>query len=180
VLAVPVNVMAAIELDPPFSPERLGPLTQGHACHMQKLWMLATGVPDRMLGAGWGSPFYWLSAEHRLPEPDGVQIVVGFTLQNAIDPEDRDAVERALRCYAPEATVLAVDWHDWNADPWARGGWMSPPPGWASAGVRTVLRQPHGRIVMAGSDVAPEHGGWIAGAVTSGRHAATTVLARLR
>lgn len=36
-------------------------------------------------------------------------------------------------------------------------------------------RMDTGWIVMAGSDVAPVHGGWIAGAVTSGRAAALAV-----
>jgi monoamine oxidase len=89
-------------------------------------------------------------------------------------------VERALRAYAPEARVLATDSHDWTADPWSRGAWGSPPVGWESSGVSARLGQPHGRVLMAGSDVSEEFGGWIAGAVASGRAAARDALARLR
>jgi monoamine oxidase len=180
VLAVPVNVMARIDLDPPFAPPRRAALAQGHIGRPLKVWMLASGVPDRMLAAGWETPFFWLSAEHRVKEPTAAQLVVAFAFHGAIEASAPGAVERALRDYAPRARVLAVDHHDWMNDPYARGGWMSPPLGWASAGIMPLLKESHGRVVIAGSDVALAHAGWIAGAVTSGRAAATASLALLR
>ena len=175
VMAVPVNALGGITFDPPFDPERARFIAEGHVCRMTKVWMLATGVPDNVLGAGWQTPFYWLSAERQVGD---AQLVVAFALEGAIDPTDRDAAERALRTYAPQARVLAVDHHDWVADPYARGGWFVPSVGWY--GARRVLAEPHGRVLMAGSDVAPEHGGWIAGAVASGRAVAADLANRLR
>ncbi|MBL8127759.1 MAG: FAD-dependent oxidoreductase [Chloroflexia bacterium] len=174
VMAVPVNALGGISFDPPFDPKRAHFIEQGHVCRMTKVWMLATGVPEKMLGAGWQTPFYWLSAQRRVGE---AQLVVAFALEGALDPTDRDAAERALRAYAPEAHVLAIDSHDWVSDPYAQGGWFVPPVGWFDA--RRVLAAPHGRVVMAGSDVAPEHGGWIAGAVASGRAVAADLADRL-
>jgi monoamine oxidase len=63
ILAVPINTIAQLLLDPPLAPERLRALTQGSVCTMTKVWILATGVPERMLAAGWDTPFYWLTAE---------------------------------------------------------------------------------------------------------------------
>jgi monoamine oxidase len=77
-----------------------------------------------------------------------------------------------MSVYAPNARVLAADWHDWANDPWSCGGWMSEPPGWTTGGVLDLLAQPHGRVLMAGADVASEHAGWIAGAIYSGHQAA--------
>ena len=176
VLAVPVNTMRHIAVDPPFDPRRCQALEIGNVCTASKIWMLATGVPERMLGAGWHTPFYWLAAERRVGE---AQLVIAFALRGSVDPADTTALTRALRDYAPEAEVLAADWHDWVADPWSRGGWMTKPPGWDASGVIELLPQPHGRIVMAGSDVAPRFPGWIAGAVVSGCAAAAEVAARL-
>ena len=175
VMAVPVNALGGIAFDPPFGAERARFIAEGLVCRMTKAWMLATGVPDNVLGAGWETPFYWLSAQRHVGE---AQLVVAFALEGAIDPSDRDAMERALRVYAPQARVLAVDHHDWVADPYARGGWFVPPVGWLDA--RRVLAAPHGRVLMAGSDVAPEHGGWIAGAVASGRAVAADLADQLR
>jgi monoamine oxidase len=175
VLAVPINTIPSIEFDPPLGRERLEPLELGHACRMTKVWMLATGVPERMLAAGWGTPFYWLAAQ--APPVDEAQLVVAFALEGSIDPGDHDGLERALRAYAPEARVLASDHHDWTRDPWSQGGWMAARPGWESAGVFERIAAPHGRVILAGSDVADEFPGWIAGAVTSGRAAAREALA---
>ena len=177
VLAVPVNAMSGIQYDPPMPARRAQALRDGHICRPTKVWMQATGVPDRMLAAGWETPFYWLAAEKRV---DNAQLVVAFALEGTVDPTDLGALERGLRMYAPDARVLAADSHDWVADPWARGGWMTPPPTWRTDDVLAELGAPHGKIVMAGSDVAPEHAGWIAGAVASGHAAAEHVINELR
>jgi monoamine oxidase len=166
ILAVPINTMAQLLVDPPFASERFRALTQGSACTMTKVWMLATGVPERMLAAGWNTPFYWLAAEQSVDER---QLVVAFALQDSIDITDLSALEQALRAYAPEARVIAARSHDWVNDPWACGGWMTDPPGWTTAGIPEAIAAPHGRMLMAGSDVAPRFGGWIAGAIESGR-----------
>jgi hypothetical protein len=166
ILAIPVNTMAEVLLDPPFLPERLRALRQGSACTMTKVWMLATGVPERMLAAGWNTPFYWLAAEQLVG--DG-QLVVAFALQGSVDATDLGALEQALRAYAPEARVIAARSHDWVNDPFSCGGWMTEPPGWTTAGIPELIAAPHGRMLMAGSDVAPRFAGWIAGAIESGR-----------
>ncbi|MFN8594341.1 MAG: NAD(P)/FAD-dependent oxidoreductase [Thermomicrobiales bacterium] len=168
ILAVPINVMPHIAFAPPLAPERMAALEEGNVCTVSKVWMLATGVPERLSGTGWDTPFCMVIAE---PAGDA-QLVVGFALQGALDPNDRDAVEAALQVYAPEARVLAVAWHDWTNDPWARGGWMSEPPTWTTGGVLDLLAQPHGRVLMAGADVASQFAGWIAGAIVSGHEAA--------
>jgi monoamine oxidase len=176
VLAVPINVLPSIELDPPLDADLRDALAQGHACRMTKVWMRATGVPDGMLAAGWGTPFHWLAVQAR----DGdAQLVVAFAVHGAVDARDRGALERALRAYAPDAQVTDSRWHDWNADPWARGGWLTPPVGWESAGVLERLAAPHGRVLLAGSDVSDRFAGWIAGAIASGRAQARAALARL-
>ena len=58
------------------------------------------------------------------------------------------------------------------SDPWARGGWMVHPAGWHDTRTEALLSRPNQRVLMAGSDIAPEFAGWIAGAMTSGRQAA--------
>jgi monoamine oxidase len=177
VLAVPVNVRATIEIQPPPPADVATALGQGQICRAVKVWMVATGVPDGMLGAGWGTPFYWLAAQRTV---DDGQLVVGFSLPELLDPSDRDAVEDALQAYAPGARVLATGGHDWNADPFSRGGWMTEPPGWSTHGVLERLAERHLRIVMAGSDVAPEFAGWMAGAIASGATASACILERLK
>jgi monoamine oxidase len=176
VLAVPINTLPGIGLDPPLVPDVQAALEAGHACRMTKVWMRATGVPEGMLGAGWDTPFHWLAAQAR----DGdAQHVVAFAIEGAVDATDPRALEAALRAYAPEAEVLEARHHDWVADPWARGGWVNPPVGWETAGIIERVAAPHGRVLVAGSDVSPEFGGWLAGAIASGREQARVALGRL-
>lgn len=177
VLAVPINVMGSLDVRPGFTAPRAGALTTGHPCRPAKVFMSATGVPDGLIGAGWGTPLYWLTAIGKR-HGDG-QLVAGFALDGALDVSDREAVEAALRVYAPQARVQATDTYNWNADPFSRGAWATIPAGWESAGVTDALAAPHGRVLMAGSDVAPEHAGWIAGAIASGRATAQHALALL-
>jgi len=181
VLAVPINVLPQIVLDPPLAADLDSALEGGHACRMTKVWMLATGVPDRMLAAGWGTPLHWLAAQEPAVETarGEAQMVVGFAVDGALDVADAAAVETALRAYAPEARVLEAQSHDWNRDPWARGGWANPPVGWATRGIIERLTAAHGRVLFAGSDVAIEHPGWIAGAIASGHEQARSALAIL-
>ena len=181
VLAVPINVLPQIALDPPLGSDVHRALARGHACRMSKIWMLASGVPDGLLAAGWGTPLHWLAAQKPAVQTEHgeVQLVVGFAVDGALDAADAPAVEAALRAYAPRARVLATQSHDWNADQWARGGWVNAPVGWARRGILEQLATPHGRVIFAGSDVAVEHPGWIAGAIASGHAQARTALALL-
>jgi monoamine oxidase len=56
---------------------------------------------------------------------------------------------------------------------------MTEPPGWTTSGIADLIAAPHGRVLMAGSDVAPRFAGWIAGAIASGRATANVAERRL-
>ena len=54
-------------------------------------------------------------------EPDGV-LMVGFGPDaQALDENDRQAVQQVIQQFLPEAEVIAVKGHDWTADPLAGG-----------------------------------------------------------
>ena len=170
VLALPINALSTVALDPPPDPRIAQAAQDGQPCHSIKLWMLAENVPAGLLAAGWGPPLQWLGTADEL---DGAQLLAGFAHdRSAIDPDDVASVQAAIECYAPGARVLAVDWHDWSADPWSRGAWGMWRPGWVRDGTVSSLGTRHGRIAYASSDYAPEWPGWIAGAVSAGHHAA--------
>lgn len=168
VLAIPLNTLSSVELDPPLGAELAAVVAQGHLGRSRKVWLLAEGVPDGLSCLGYGTPFNWLSWEGRVGDSS---LLVGFANADVGDPE------AALAAYAPGARVLAVDSHDWVGDPWSRGTWLTGRPGWTASRVFEGFLQPHGRLVFAGSDVAEEHPGWIAGAIASGRAAVRRLLA---
>jgi monoamine oxidase len=168
VLAVPLNTLGAIELDPPLDRELAALVVEGHPGCSRKLWLLAEGAPEGLACVGYGTPFNWLSWEGRVGDRS---LLVSFAKEDVTDPE------AAVAAYAPGTKVLAVDTHDWGADPWSRGTWLTSRPGWTLSGELNGFLRPHGRVVFAGSDVGDEHPGWIAGAIASGRSAARRVLA---
>lgn len=174
ILAVPVNVIGSISISPAFDEKRGRLLEQDHAARASKLWIVTTNVPERLLAAGGSAPIFWAASQRALPEAR--QLVVGFAHDGALDPTDTAAVEAALRLFCPEARVHEVHSHDWNADPWSRGGWASARPGALREGHVEALGRPHGRVLIAGSDVEPEYLGWYAGAIESGRQRAGEAL----
>jgi monoamine oxidase len=169
VVSVPVNTLDAIDFDPPLPAglARMG--REKHPGRSLKVWALVEGVPGGLLALGFGTPLQWLSAEHVVPEGT---LVVGFGHETAgLELSDATAVEAAIKVYAPEARVRAVDAHNWVDDPWSKGTWLAARPGWLTDRLFDGHERP-GRVVLAGSDIAEEHGGWIAGAIASGRTAA--------
>ena len=137
---------------------------------MTKVWMHATGVPHRMVAAGWQTPFYWLAADpHETTEG---QLVIAFALEGAIAPDDLPewrprcaSMRRMHACWPREATI------GWATPGHVAAGWCARPAG-ATPRRRPFLPGPIERVLMAGSDIAPEFSGWIAGAIASGRQAA--------
>jgi monoamine oxidase len=177
VLAVPINALKAIELEPPPDPRIARAAKAGQPCRSMKIWALAEGVPDGLLAMGWGPPLQWLGTAGEI---DGARLLVGFAYdRGAIDPDDPDSIEAAIRWYVPEGHVLAVDSHDWNHDRFSRGAWGMWRPGWVRDGTLAALGTRHGRIAYASSDYAPEWPGWIAGAISAGRRAARLLLEEL-
>jgi monoamine oxidase len=173
VLTLPVNVWPDVAFDPPLSSEKRRIAALGNPGASTKVLAVARGVPAGFQSAGWPAPIQALVAQREMA---GGRLVVGFSGVGGIDPNDPRAVERALRVYLPESEVLASDGHDWVADPFSKGTWFAPPPGWESGDAGGQIA-PEGRLVFAGGDIASFGAGWIEGAVVSGREAARTVLA---
>jgi monoamine oxidase len=173
VLALPVNVLPAIDFHPALQPataESLGT----NAGRARKVWLRARGVPAGVLAAGAGEGLHWLSADRVLD--DGDVLLLGFGYEDpAFDPGAHDQVERALRAFFPEAELVAADHHDWIRDPFSRGTWATASVG--RADLLTARRfPPHGRIAFATSDIATAEAGWIEGALVAGAAAARWAL----
>ena len=173
VMTLPVNVWPDVAFDPPLSPEKQRIAALGHPGASTKVLGVARGVPPDFQSAGWPAT---LQAVVGGPEMPGGRLVFGFSGVGGIDPHDRAAVEKAIREYLPTCEVLTSDGHDWVADPFSKGTWFAPPPGWES-GDADGQAAPEGRLVFAGGDIGPVGAGWIEGAIVSGGEAARRVLA---
>ena len=69
--------------------------------------------------------------------------------------------------------------HDWNSEPWTRGGPVAVmAPGTLSA-LGSAIRVPHGRVHWAGTETSTYWTGYMDGAVRAGERASEEVLASL-
>ena len=172
VVALPLNVWSDVAFDPPLDGAKARAAAQGQPGRSTKLIAIASGVPRRLAGVGWGTPLQALRAIADVP---GGQLLVGFGAESPLDPNDPSAAIRAIRAFAPAADLVVSARHDWCADPFAKGTWFAPPVGWFTDGTFEALERPVGRLAFAGSDVSSWEWGWIEGAIASGGKAAGDV-----
>jgi monoamine oxidase len=175
ILAVPINVLPHIVFEPGL-PEPLPLVAGGNAGRGLKVWMRARGLPPGSLAAGRGCGLHWIYADRDLA--DGTVLALGFGYETGtFDLTSHAAVSAALAAFWPEATLLAVAAHDWNADPFSRGTWLTEIPGRLLPAATGPV--PRRRLIVAGADVAAREAGWIEGALLSGAEAAAVVRERL-
>lgn len=120
------------------------------------------------------------------PGDDGPGVLVAFLEgEHARRAADLDAEARQAlvvgclaRWFGPRAEAVG-DYAelDWAAEEWTRGcyGAHLAPGVWTSFG--DLLREPWGRVHWAGTETAAVWSGYMDGAVRSGEHAATEILA---
>jgi monoamine oxidase len=181
VVALPLNCVPDVAFIPPLSPDKAAGVAIGQTGAAKKLWALVTDLPPKMLGVGdHDEPIDVFFTDFPADETGlGGDLIVGFSTQERpLNILDRDEMDSAVRRFVPDARVIAVDGHDWLADPYAKGTWCSSPAGLLSR-YASALESTEGRLVFAGSDIAHAFRGWMEGAVRSGAVAATRLSAIL-
>ncbi|RZU30435.1 flavin monoamine oxidase family protein [Blastococcus saxobsidens] len=169
VVATPINTWGSMTFSPPLTGSHLAMAQEKQAGESVKIWALVRGVDDNFFGVGWHTSIKWLATEYTTEEGS---YLVGFASAAAdLDPSDPADITRAVQEFLPEAEIVAVDAHDWNADEFSQGTWMAYRPGQVMAHSR-ALQEPRGRILFANSDLASGWAGWIDGAIESGGRAA--------
>jgi monoamine oxidase len=174
VLATPIATWGDLAIEPALAGGKAEYAAHPHRNRMVKVWFVAEGIPRDVMCFGAGEPLLFAAPQYEVD--DGV-LAVGFSAPPTLVEPGREPVEEALRRYFPESRVLAVDSHDWSADPFSRGGWQVHRPGQLSR-FHGALQEPHGRVAFAGSDTAIRWIGWFDGALESGARAAAQVARR--
>lgn len=168
VVAVPVNTLPGITFDP-VPPQRTVEAFGTSSGKAFKVWLLATGVPERSLAYGRGEGLNWIYGD-RAVEGGTLAISFGWPV-GGFDPTDTEDVTRALRAFYPDASLVAHTTYDWIADPASAGTWVNTPAG-NPALLRVENFPPHGRVAFATSDFAERDAGWFEGALVAGAAAA--------
>ncbi|MBV9007393.1 MAG: FAD-dependent oxidoreductase, partial [Solirubrobacterales bacterium] len=126
VLATPINTWHRLSSGSALGAARVAMAQERMAGHATKIWALVRNLRGNFYGVGWDTKIKWLATEYNTPEGD---LLVGFgTSPEELDVNDGDAIAAAVREFLPEADVVAVDAHDWNADEFSQGTWMAYRP----------------------------------------------------
>lgn len=175
VVAVPLNALGAIEFEPVLSEPKRRAIALGQASRGIKLFIRARGAPVPQSSIRAGHPFGYLATDAIYD--DGTQLLIGFGPDAAVcRADDLRWVQRRLEDILPGYEAVAATAHDWLADEFSRGTWAIHRPGWYERH-HAVMREPEGRVLIAGSDFADGWAGFIDGAIESGLRAAGQAIA---
>lgn len=180
IVAVGSQVLHRIEFLPGLDVERRRLIDGQYIAPGFKTFLVVEDAPSGFMGfggfSGSGDPrIGWLYEERKLQDGRRLLLAWGTGEMPSLD-EARDAIHDFL----PGATVTAVAGHDWARDEFAQGINHFHRPGEALR-FASIVGKPHGRVLFAGGDVSRGiWGGWIEGALDSGRVAAQDAAALLR
>jgi monoamine oxidase len=173
IVTAPLNTLAALEFRPALSGAKQAAVAEGQASRGVKVWARIRG--ERPPFSGTAPDDHGITSLHSEYHLPGATLLVGFgPAADRLDVADREAVERAVRDFLPDAEVEDVVAHDWVADEFSRGTWPVYRPRQLTRYLR-ALQQPEGRVFLAGSEMANGWCGFIDGAIESGLRAARSV-----
>jgi len=106
-------------------------------------------------------------------------LLVGFGVDHrALDVDDAESAQRALRAFVPDIEVVSTAGHDWVSDPHTKATYCGYRPDQLERFHGTV-RLPEGRVFFASSDHGDGWRGFIDGAIGSGARTARQVSEQL-
>lgn len=174
VLAVPIQTLPRISFTPALPDAVDDAAERGQLGLGTKVWFTIDGEWPAFVAMGAADwPLNFFQSEYI---SDGKTFVIGFGADaHAIDASDTAAVQEVLNRLVPDAVVVESVGHSWVDDEFAQETWPMHRTGFLTTSL-PALQQPHGRIRIAGADVADGWGGFIDGAIDSGLKTARAIL----
>lgn len=178
VVALPLNTINDVTITPELPAPVRTMIDQKNPVMASKLWVRVKGEIEPFTASAPAGK-HPINAARTECRHDGDTLIMCIVSDAAvICAEDREAVQTALRAFVPDIEVVDTACHSWVADEFSKGGWMMHRPGNLTTAV-PMIREPHGRIHFAGSDVAAMEPGSIEGAMQSGAVTARNISAAL-
>ena len=187
IVAVPPPLAARIELEPA-APAARDQLLQRHAmgalvklvvAYEQPFWRQRGLSGEAVAIAGGPVAVTFDNTSHDQRQPALVAFIQGRAARQW-DGDLAPVLEQLARWFGDQARrPVAVARCDWAAEPWSRGCPVAVVAAGGLTSTGTSLRQPSGRIHVAGTESAVEWTGYLEGALESGERAAREVLRAL-
>jgi len=165
IVTTPLPALAGIDFTPDLNHGKRAIISEGLMPRGVMLWVRLANQDEEF--QGYAPPDHPLSYIRSDGRSNGDLIAQAFGSEVArLDPNDREAVERAVRVWLPGAEVRDTLGHDWVNDEFSRLSWAMLRPGQLSRYLADVQRC-EGPVVFAGSDYASGWAGYFDGAVES-------------
>jgi len=176
IITTPINVLKRIAMTPEWGHGLGAVAAEGQASTGVKVWIRLKGDVGKFAAlADSRSSLNFVQYEYAF---EGDSLVVAFGPRSGVlDLDDPRAVEAELRKWRPDVEVVAVDSHDWTADPLSGQTWPMLAPGQLDAVSRAAADQTR-RVRLAGSDYARGWAGFIDGAIESGLQVARSIITK--
>ena len=169
ICCLPMNTIADVAFDPPLAAGVIEAGRERHAGAGFKLLLKAGGDVGKLSTNAVGQP---IDCVMTYKQAESYTLLVAFGKDPAaLDVDDDDAVQRALRVHVPRADLIGSMSHDWNSDPYSRGTWAVYRPGWVSRHYDEFQRD-QGRVLFGSGDHGEGWRGFIDGAIGGGIRAA--------
>lgn len=166
IVTVPLTTLQNIEFSPALSLEKQASSREGQTSKGVKVWARVKGKlqPFDALAPG----HYPLNSVHLDRFVDGDSIVVGFGPNAAIlDPNDKIAVENALKHWIPDIEVVESTGHDWVNDEFSQETWPMLKPNQLTT-YQKEWNTPENSVFLGGTTYANGWAGFIDGAIENG------------
>lgn len=178
IVTVPLNIVNSIAVTPPLDNSLTSVAAEGQASTGVKVWVRVKGEVGKFAALA-DSDAVLNFVQYEYPF-EGDSLIVAFGPRTGlIDLNDPRAVEAELRKWRPDLEVVAVDAHDWAADPLSGETWPMLAPNQLDA-VGGAARDTTRRVRFAGSDYARGWAGFIDGAIESGLDTARIIHTELK
>jgi monoamine oxidase len=178
VLTLPQNILGELDIIPPLNTGKLAASRQKVASRGVKCWIRVRGPITPFFAYSTAKDPLAVVRTEYLGDEDAV--LVGFGADSTrLDPNDRDAVRRALAVWRGDLDVLEVTGHDWMSDPYSRETWLMHRPHQLTRYL-AAQQASEGVLHFAGSDTANLWGGFIDGAIESALRAAREITSDLK
>lgn len=176
IVTVPMPVVHDMAFDPPLSARKVAASRRNQVSQGVKVWMRAKGKIDGFIAfAPEDYPLTMMGTEY---DVDDDTILLAFGPRSSdLDIRDVAAVQAAARQWLPDLELVAVDGHDWSADPLCRETWAMLRTGQLED--IEEFNRPEGHVRFAGGDIALGWAGHFDGAIESARRAARDIARKL-
>ncbi|OCA90725.1 amino acid oxidase [Bacillus sp. FJAT-27225] len=166
IVTVPMTVLKDILFEPPLSTAKMNASQEGQMSKGVKVWARLRGELEPFDALAPGE--YPLNSVHLDRYVDGNSIIVGFgTRADRLNPNDREAVEAALKYWIPDVEVLESTGHDWVNDDFSKEAWPMLKPNQLT-NYFEEWNSPENCIYLAGTTFAKGWASFMDGAIESG------------